>query len=112
MKIDPPWARAAEASGPAASASASTATMTFLTLIRCLLSRWAPTAGGPQTPLPSVWKGPQAKLFLGDVPEPCEPVRLHDQKEDDEPAEDHQLDLLLQRDGEREPERVGRVGEE
>ena len=48
-------------------------------------------------PWSSVRERPQPELLLGDLPEPREPVRLDDQEEDDEPAEDHQLDLLQQR---------------
>src|SRR6185295_1667986 len=41
----------------------------------------------------SVGKRPQAELFLRDLPEPREAMRLDDQEEDDEPAEDHQLEI-------------------
>src|SRR5438105_7885284 len=99
MKIELPCASAPVTSGPAASTRASTATMTVLTLIGCLLCL-------------SVRKRPQAQLLLADLPEAREPVRLHDQEEEDEPAEHHQLDLFLQRDRQQEPHRVGRVGEE
>src|SRR5262245_17710796 len=60
----------------------------------------------------SMRKRPQAKLFLRDLPQSREPVRLHDQEEDDERAEDHQLELFLQRHRQLEADRVGHVGEE
>src|SRR5688572_12450400 len=42
---------------------------------------------------PSVREGPQAQLLLRDLPQPGKPVGLHDQEEDDEAAEDHQLQV-------------------
>src|SRR5262245_31136599 len=60
----------------------------------------------------SVWKRPEPELLLGDLPESREPVRLDDEKEDDQATEDHHLDLLLQGDRHGQAERVGGVGEE
>src|SRR5438477_10407153 len=77
------WAEPAGASGPS-----SRATMARPSRIRVLMS---------VSSLGLVRERPQAQLFLGDLPQPGEAVRLHDQEEDDERAEDHQLDLLLQR---------------
>src|SRR5918996_6134295 len=39
----------------------------------------------------SIWKRPAAQLFLADLPEAGEPVRLDDQEEDDQRAKDHEL---------------------
>src|SRR5262245_44744436 len=87
MKMLPPCASAAPVSGPAASTTARRTT----SMVRTFMG-----------PSGSMRKRPKTKLLLRDLPEPREPVRLHDQEEDDETAEDHQLDLLLQghRDGE------------
>src|SRR5262245_39233530 len=51
-----------------------------------------------------VRKRPQPELLFRDLPEPRQPARLDDQKEDDQSAEDHQLDLLLQGHRQREPD--------
>ena len=40
-----------------------------------------------------VRKGPEPELLLADRPEAREPQRLHDQEEDDERSEDHELDV-------------------
>src|SRR6266403_3934735 len=60
----------------------------------------------------SMGKRPQSQLLLRDLPEPRQPARLDDQEDDDQAAEDHQLDLLLEGDGQPEPDRVRRVAEE
>src|SRR5437879_961754 len=60
----------------------------------------------------SVGKRPQSQLLFRDLPEPRQTARLHDQEEDDQSAEDHQLDLLLEGDGQPEPDRVRRVRED
>src|SRR5437660_11103158 len=62
--------------------------------------------------LRSVGKRPEPQLLFRDLPEPRQPARLDDQKEDDQAAEHHQLDLLLERYRKPEPERVGRVAED
>src|SRR5215469_4358913 len=98
MKIEGPWARVAVTRTPPARTRVSTATMTFLTFM--VTSSWL------------VREGPEPQLLLGDLPQPGQPVRLHDEKEDDQPPEDHDLDLLLQRDRHGDPRDVGRVGEE
>src|SRR5947209_3894161 len=60
----------------------------------------------------SVGKRPEPQLLFGDLPEPRQPARLDDEKDDDQAAEHHQLDLLLERYRKPEPERVGRVAED
>src|SRR5574337_86059 len=45
-----------------------------------------------------VGKRPESQLFLCDLPKPRQPVRLDDEEEDDQAAEDHRLQLFLQRD--------------
>src|SRR5262245_48678027 len=97
MKMLPPCASTAPASGPAARATATRTTSMVLSFI------------GPSG---LVRKRPQAQLLLGDLPEPREAVRLDDQEEDDEAAEHHELDLLLQRHRHVEADGVGRIGEE
>src|SRR5918996_4465239 len=52
---------------------------------RCRPTRWCAAA--------SIWKRPAAQLLLSDLPQPGEPVRLDDQEEDDQSAEDHELDM-------------------
>src|SRR5260370_18743452 len=60
-----------------------------------------------------MWERPQPELFLGDLPQPRQPVRLDDEKEDDEPAEDHALEVGQDIDWHREPEpQPGAVEEE
>src|SRR5438045_2362401 len=61
---------------------------------------------------PSVRERPQAQLFLRDLPEPRQPARLDDEEDDDEATEHHQLDLLLQRHRQTDPEQVRHVGQE
>src|SRR5215470_13903125 len=48
------------------------------------------------SPCLSMGKRPQTQLFLRDLPQPCEPVRLDDEKEDDERPEADQLQLAQQ----------------
>src|SRR4029434_3364951 len=93
----PPCASTAPASGPAASATA----MRMTSMRRRFMG-----------PSGLVGKRPQTKLLLGDLPEPRESVRLHDQEEYEYPAEHHELDLLLQRHRHGEAQRVGRIREE
>src|ERR1700674_3559620 len=98
MKMDLSCARADMAIGPAATTMASMA-------IRNIFSLMVPSSG-------VVRERPQAQFLLRDLPEPRQALWLYDQKKDDEPTEDHQLDLLLERDGQLESHGVGRVGEE
>src|SRR6266576_619788 len=42
---------------------------------------------------PSIRERPQPHFFLGDLPDPRQPVRLDDQEENDQPAEYHQLEV-------------------
>src|SRR4029453_11533006 len=97
MKMLPPCASAARASGPTARPTATRTTIQALSFM------------GPSG---LMRKRPQAELLLGDLPEPREAVRLHDQEEEDEAAEDHHLDLLHERHRQVDPQRVRRVGEE
>src|SRR5437870_10163437 len=57
----------------------------------------------------SMGEWPEPQLLLRDLPEPGQAARLDDQEEDDQSAEDHQLDLLLERDGQSESDRMRRV---
>src|SRR5688572_24823809 len=41
----------------------------------------------------SMREGPQTELFLGDLPKACEAMRLDDEEEDDQPAEDDGLEV-------------------
>src|SRR5215510_3325287 len=97
MKMLPPCASAAPVSGPAASATATRTTSIVLSFMN---------------PSRLVRKRPKTKLFLRDLPEPREAVRLRDQEEDDETAEDHQLDLLLQGHRQSEAHGVRHIREE
>src|SRR5688572_9997594 len=54
---------------------------------------------------------PQAQLFLADLPQPRQSMRLHDEKEDDQASEHHQLDVLLKRHVHVQPDHVRRIGE-
>src|SRR6267142_6023690 len=99
MKTSLACANAAGAMGPAITASASTATRILLMLMI-------------SSSLLSVRERPQPQFLLGDLPEPRQPLGFHDQKEDDESAEDHQLDLLLQRHRQPHPDEMGHVGQE
>src|SRR5687767_12545823 len=54
---------------------------------------------------------PQAQLLLADRPQPRQSMRLHDEKEDDQPSEYHQLDVLLQCHVEVQPDHVRCIGE-
>src|SRR5207248_693116 len=49
---------------------------------------------------------PEAQLLLGDLPKTREAARLDDEEEDDEPAEDHVLEVGqdIDRDGNAEPQ--------
>src|SRR5262245_51201337 len=96
------WPSAAGTSGPAASA-AIRSPITYRPMSIALL-RWG--AWG------SVRKRPQPQLLLRDLPEPREPVRLDDEEEHDQRAEDHELELLGQRDRQLDAHRVRRVGQE
>src|SRR6266852_4276611 len=62
--------------------------------------------------LRSVGKRPESQLLFRDLPEPRQPSRLDDQEENDQSAEDHQLDLLLEGDREPEPDGMGRVAQD
>src|SRR5439155_10404201 len=59
-----------------------------------------------------VGKRPEPQLLFGYLPEPRQSVRLDDQKEDDETAEHHQLELLLQGDRQAQAHGLRRVREE
>src|SRR5438477_7856536 len=98
MNTSLPWANTAAASGPTASVMAS-APIHMPRVLIVSSSR-------------SVREGPQPQFFLADLPEPREAVRLHDQEEDDQRAEHHQLDLLLQGDRQSQPQVVRGVGQE
>src|SRR4026209_1959206 len=54
--------------------------------------------------LGSVRERPKPQFFLGDLPSPRQPVRLDDQEEHDQAAEDDQLDVRLHRVGDLDPE--------
>src|SRR5256712_11833754 len=89
---------AAAAIGPATSAPASAPLNSVLRVMSVLLYL--------------VGKRPQAQFLLGYLPEPRQSVRLDNQKEDDETAEHHQLELLLQGDRQAQTHRPRRVREE
>src|SRR5262245_65343699 len=99
MKMEPPWPSAVPASGPMASAATRLTAIDDVLILMDVLLR-------------SVRKRPQPQLLLGDLPQSREPQGLDDQEEDDEPAEHHQLDLLLERDRQVEADGVRRVGQE
>jgi len=54
----------------------------------------------------SMRERPQPQLFLRDLPDPREAVRLDDQEEDDQAAEDHQLDVRRDAAGDAKMQRV------
>src|SRR5438874_10773699 len=85
--------------GPAATSTASSAIAEARSVM----------CGSPSL---SVRKRPEPELFLGDLPQTRESVRLDDQEQDDEAAEHHELDLLLQRDGHGDMQQVRHVREE
>src|SRR5262249_61208697 len=60
----------------------------------------------------SVRERPEPQLLLRDLPEPRQSVRLDHEEENDQAAEHHELDLLLQRHRQYEPDHVRHVGEE
>src|SRR4051812_28352000 len=91
------WAAAGSGAVPRATTTASRAT----TITRLRI----------ESSCSLVRKWPQPKLLLADLPQASQPVRLHDEKEDDEAAEDHALDLLLQRYRHRPAGQVRHVGE-
>src|SRR5215831_20549833 len=95
MKISLGWAAAPIG---AASTSAAKAAVQIVRILMTLSFR-------------SMGKRPQSELLLRDLPEPGQAARLDDQEKDDQSAEHHQLDLLLQCDGQPEPDRVRRVRE-
>src|SRR5690242_21427368 len=88
MNISLAWAQAV----PAAGAAMRTAASSAIVMRRRVMG--APPCSSGMTR--SVRERPEPQLLLGDLPEAREPVRLRDQEEDDEAAEDHQLDLLLE----------------
>src|SRR5919199_4519530 len=83
--------------GPRASTRASAATVARNVMIR--------------SSFVSMRERPQPQLLLADLPQPGQTMRLHDQEEDDERPEHHELDLLLERDRQRESRQVGGVRE-
>src|SRR5574343_718693 len=54
-----------------------------------------------------VREGPQAQLFLGDLPQTGQPVRLNDQEEHDQRTEHQDLDVRHGGAGKRQAEQVG-----
>src|SRR6266850_7805896 len=98
MKISLGWPMAAI--GAAISSAASTA-IQILRSVMTLSFR-----------LRSMRKRPQSQLLFRDLPEPRQSSRLDDQEDDDQSAEHHQLDLLLQRDREYEADDVGRIAQD
>src|SRR5438552_11627881 len=60
----------------------------------------------------SMGEWPEPRLLLRDLPEPRQAARLDDQEEDDQSAEHHQLDLLLERHREPEPHGVRHIRED
>ena len=77
----------------------ATAASVALRLRKRGVKRIRPLAGGIDGwasagfDLESVRERPQPQLLLADLPQPGEAVRLDDQKEDDQPAEHHQLEV-------------------
>src|SRR5690606_27729744 len=59
-----------------------------------------------------VGKRPYAQLFLAYAPEPGQSVRLNDQKEDDQSAEHHVLDVGCRVNAQCQPEHVGDIGKQ
>src|SRR5712692_5689327 len=63
-----------------------------------------------------MWEGPQAQLFLGDLPEPRQAQGLDDEEKDDQPAEDDELEVghygMRDLDAEGVLDRPGRQVEE
>src|SRR5262249_22149234 len=127
MKIVLSWAMAAPATGPSARPRASTPTSHTRPFMLSSLSTLCP--GTPRLrrgaserrgvwgvvrrpPMSSMRERPQSQLLLGDLPKSGEPVRLDDEEEDDESAEDHDLELLLQGNGHRHAEGMGGVGQQ
>src|SRR5262245_2669683 len=103
-----PWASAA----PAPSPPTSTAIDTPINhLLMFMLSSGDANVGASSNPR-SMRKRPQPKLFLRDLPEPGQAVRLGDQEHDDERAEDHQLELFGERHRQLEPDHMRRIGQE
>src|SRR5215469_2756066 len=61
---------------------------------------------------PSMREGPKAQLLLADLPQARQPMRLDHEKEDDEPAKDHQLDVRHQPRRQGKPQRqLDRMGD-
>src|SRR5262249_23394492 len=93
MKIVFSWAGAVATSGPATVRVASRPMASMRALMVASLTAL-------------MRKRPQPELLLRDLPESREAARLDDQEEDDQPAKDHQLDLLLEGHRQLEPHRV------
>src|SRR5690242_20233371 len=72
---------------PAARASAPAAIARVLFISPILLRKEGASIA------PSMRERPQAQLLLANLPQPGQPVRLDDQEEDDQPAEDDQLQV-------------------
>src|SRR5450830_959326 len=49
-----------------------------------------------------MWERPQAQLLLGNLAQARQPMRLNNQEENDQPAEQHELDMRHRRIGERQ----------
>src|SRR5262245_34721242 len=60
----------------------------------------------------SIRERPKPELFLGDGPQPGEAVRLHDQEEHDQEAEQHELDVRDCRRRQADAEDGGKLVEE
>src|ERR671931_606992 len=95
------WAEAGIASATPPSAAARARARCFsIVPPPADLARESAAADVPLLPLlcsrfgrPSIRERPQPELFFPDRPQPGEPVRLHDQEEYDEGAEQHEFDM-------------------
>src|SRR5262245_53164437 len=105
MNTSAAWAD--NAHGPTAMAAASPAIQSARTFMSSSLSRCDRILESF-----SVRERPQPVLLLGGLPEPRQAVRLDDQKEDDESAEDHQFDFLRERHRHPEPQPVWDIREQ
>src|SRR5581483_4084944 len=111
------WATAAP--GPTASVIASATSHRLRSVMISSSSRVRDdTIRGGTVPFParpaapSVRERPPPQLLLRELPQPRQPARLDGQEEQDEAAEHHQLDLLLEGDRQAEAEPARHVGEQ
>jgi hypothetical protein len=65
----------------------------MLCLLRVVKRLQKVLLSGMQRSMDSVRERPQAQLLLADLPQPGQAVRLDDQEEDDQAAEDDQLEV-------------------